>query len=214
MPVTAIDSMAALLIFDQQKLNRYEQGRALPAEFVYPLDEVIARTARLASAFRARDWQVVHVKVPNALGIKVLKQGRTLGGRKEGGYTMSPGTPDDFHDIVPELAPQPDDLVVVKPMWDPFIGTSLDFDLRQLGVTQIFLTGLMTSIGVESTARSGWNHGYNMVFVTDAMDDFDPDAHHHTIGKIFPRLGERATTSEVLELISGPAHSHTNRTPS
>jgi nicotinamidase-related amidase len=197
-PVTAIDQVAALVIFDQQKLNRYEQGHALPAEFVYPLDEVIDRTVTLARAFRDRGWHVVHVKVPNALGIKVLKQGKTLGGRKEGGYKMSPGTPDDFDDIVPELTPEPDDLVIVKPMWDPFIGTSMDFDLRQLGVTQIFLTGLMTSIGVESTARSGWNHGYNMVFITDAMDDFDRDAHNHTVEKIFPRLGERATTQEVL----------------
>lgn len=205
MAVTAIDEIAALVIFDQQKLNRYEQGRALPAEFVYPLDEVIDRTARLARAFRGRGWHVVHVKVPNALGIKVLKQGRTLGGRKDGGYKMTPGTPDDFDDIVPELTPEPDDLVIVKPMWDPFIGTSMDFDLRQLGVTQIFLTGLMTSIGVESTARSGWNHGYNMVFVTDAMDDFDQDAHNHTVEKIFPRLGERATTAEVLDRVGAAA---------
>jgi nicotinamidase-related amidase len=202
MPVSAVDEVAALLIFDQQKLNRYEQGRALPAEFVYPLDEVIGRTVTLADAFRGRGWHVVHVKVPNALGIKVLKQGRTLGGRKEGGYKMTQGVPDDFDEIVPELTPQPGDLVIVKPMWDPFIGTSLDFDMRQLGVTQIFLTGLMTHIGVESTARSGWNHGYNMVFVTDAMDDFDQDAHNHTVEKIFPRLGERAATDEVLERIS------------
>jgi nicotinamidase-related amidase len=63
----------------------------------------------------------------------------------------------------------------------------------------------MTSIGVESTARSGWNHGYNMVFVTDAMDDFDQDAHNHPVEKIFPRLGERATTQEVLARIDATA---------
>jgi nicotinamidase-related amidase len=202
-PVSAIDQTAALIIFDQQKLNRYEAGNYLPSDtgWVEPLDDVIERTAKLADAFRARAWHVVHVKVPNALGIKVLKAGKTLGGRKTGGYVMTPGTPDDFDDIVPELAPEPDDLVIVKPMWDPFIGTSLEFDLRQLGVTQLFLTGLMTSIGVESTARSGWNYGYNMVFVTDAMTDFDKDASAHTIGKIFPRLGENATTHEVLESI-------------
>lgn len=144
---------------------------------MYPLNEVIERTVRLAEAFRGRGWHVVHVKVPNALGIKVLKAGKTLGGRKEGGYKVTPGTSDDFDDIVPELTPQPGDHVVVKPMWDPFIGTSLDFDLRQLGVTQNFLTGLMTHIGVESTARSGWNHGYNMVFVIDASRSCSNGSH-------------------------------------
>jgi nicotinamidase-related amidase len=207
MPVSAIDETAALIVFDQQKLNRYEMGHYLPAEaeWTEPLDEVIDRTAQLGDAFRARGWHVIFVKVPNALGIKVLKAGKTLGGRKTGGYVMTPGTPDDFDDIVPELTPQPDDLTIVKPMWDPFIGTSLEFDLRQLGVTQLFLTGLVTSIGVESTARSGWNYGYNMVFVTDAMTDFDKDASDHTIGKIFPRLGENATTQEVLQSISKTA---------
>jgi nicotinamidase-related amidase len=207
MPVSAIDQTAALIIFDQQKLNRYEMGHYLPAdtEWTEPLDDVIDRTARLANAFRAVGWHVIYVTVPNALGIKVLKSGKTLGGRKTGGYVMTPGTPDDFDDIVPELTPRPDDLVIVKPMWDPFIGTSLEFDLRQLGVTQLFLTGLVTSIGVESTARSGWNYGYNMVFVTDAMTDFDKDASDHTIHKIFPRLGENATTQEVLKSIGDPA---------
>jgi nicotinamidase-related amidase len=56
----------------------------------------------------------------------------------------------------------------------------------------------MTSIGVESAARSGWNLGYNMVFVTDAMTDFDEAAHRHSIEKIFPRVGESTTTDEVL----------------
>jgi nicotinamidase-related amidase len=64
-----------------------------------------------------------------------------------------------------------------------FIGTSLDYDLRQHAVTQIYVTGLMTSIGVESAARSGWNLGYNMVFVTDATADFDEAAHRHSIEK-------------------------------
>jgi nicotinamidase-related amidase len=198
MTLTVIDDVAALIIFDQQKLNQYELGRGLPAELVVPLPDVIARTADLARAFRARDWPVVYAKVPNAHGIARLKRGENLGGRIDRGYTMSPGTPDDFDAIVPELTPEPGDLVLAKPMWDPFIGTSLDYDLRQHGVTQVYVTGLMTSIGVESAARSGWNLGYNMVFITDAMTDFDEAAHRHSIEKIFPRIGESTATDTVL----------------
>jgi nicotinamidase-related amidase len=50
-----------------------------------------------------------------------------------------------------------------------FIGTSLDECLRQCGVTQIFLTGISTSAGVESTGRSAYDYGYNVVYVADAM---------------------------------------------
>lgn len=68
-------------------------------------------------------------------------------------------------------------------------------------MTQVVLAGIATSIGVESTARAAHEHGYNVVLVTDAMTDRDPDAHEHSIGKIFPRLGETATTSEVLTML-------------
>jgi nicotinamidase-related amidase len=82
-----------------------------------------------------------------------------------------------------------------------FIGTSLDETLRQRGVTQVFLTGIATSAGVESTARSAYDTGYNVVFVVDAMTDRDADAHRHCVEKTFPRLGETDTTDNMLRLL-------------
>ena len=79
--------------------------------------------------------------------------------------------------------------------------TTLDADLRQRGVTQLFLTGIATSAGVESTARSAYDLGYNVVLVVDAMTDRDADAHRNSVEKIFPRLGETAKTEDVLALL-------------
>jgi len=55
---------------------------------------------------------------------------------------------------------------------------------------------------VESTARSAYDLGYNVVLVTDAITDRDADAHRHSVEKIFPRLGETDTTAKVLQLLS------------
>ena len=74
---------------------------------------------------------------------------------------------------------------------------------RQRGVTQIFLTGIASSSGVESTARSAYDYGYNVVLVVDAMTDRDPDAHRHSVEKIFPRLGQTDTTDNVLKVMHG-----------
>lgn len=60
---------------------------------------------------------------------------------------------------------------------------------------------MATSIGVESTARSAYDLGYNVVLVTDAMTDRTPEAHDNSVSRIFPRLGETATTAEVLKLL-------------
>jgi nicotinamidase-related amidase len=53
-----------------------------------------------------------------------------------------------------------------------------------------------------NSARSAYDHGYNVSLVVDAMADRDPDAHRHSVEKIFPRIGETATTDEVLHLLT------------
>ncbi|HEY6498919.1 MAG TPA: isochorismatase family cysteine hydrolase [Streptosporangiaceae bacterium] len=200
MAVSQLDDMGALIVFDQQNYNR-----ALNVNYVLPLQDVIDRTVRLAEAFRRRNWLVAHVVVPNDYGIRLMERGTQPGGRVERGY-VRPSDPGhlggNWHDIVDELQPQPGDLTIVKPFWDAFIGTTLDYDLRQQGVTQVFVTGAMAAIGVESTARTSNNLGYNTVTVIDAMTDFDAGSYQHSVDKIFPRISERATTDELLSLLS------------
>jgi nicotinamidase-related amidase len=118
--------------------------------------------------------------------------GRTDAGRPTFAF------PPDWAELVPELAQHADDLAVSKQRWGAFIGTSLNDELRQRSVTQVFLTGVATSAGVESTARSASDHGYNVVLATDAMTDRDSDAPRHSVDKIFPRLGEVDTTDNLL----------------
>ena len=82
-----------------------------------------------------------------------------------------------------------------------FIGTSLDETLRRRGVTQVFVTGVATSGGVESTARSAHDYGYNVVVIVDAITDRSADAHDHCMQRIFPRMSETATTADVLNVL-------------
>jgi nicotinamidase-related amidase len=63
------------------------------------------------------------------------------------------------------------------------------------------VAGISTSAGVESTARSAHEHGYHVVLATDAMTDFNADSHHNSVERIFPGLGETASTTEVLEML-------------
>lgn len=184
MPLTQLDPIAALVVIDLQK-----GIVAAPAPTVHPAGEIIGRTARLARAFRQRGLPVVLVNVTGAA------PGRTEAVRPKLSH------PADWAEFVPELEQHPNDCVVSKQRLGAFIGTSLDETLRQRGVTQIFLAGVSTSIGVESTARSGYDYGYNVVFVVDAMTDRNAEAHIHCIEKIFPRLGETDTTDNILKLL-------------
>lgn len=182
MPLTKLDSSAALVAIDLQK------GIAgLPT--AHPAVEIVGRAARLARAFRERGLTVVLVNVTGAA------PGRTDAGPRRFSF------PADWTELVPELEQHPDDHMVTKQRWGAFIGTSLDDCLRQRGVTQVLLAGIATSGGVESTARSAYDYGYNVVLVVDAMTDRDADAHRHSVEKVFPRLGETDTTDNVLKLL-------------
>ncbi len=182
MPLTKLDSIAALIAIDLQK-------GILSAPTVHPASEIVGHAAQLARAFRERDLPVVLVNVSGRA------PGRTDAGAPK--FSFAP----DWTELVPELDPQPTDCFVTKQRPGAFIGTALDDYLRQRGVTQIFLAGISTSVGVESTARSAYDHGYNVVFVIDAMTDRDADSHRHSVEKIFPRLGECDTTDNVLKLV-------------
>ena len=182
MPLTKLDPTPALVVIDLQK-----GIVGLPT--VHPSREIIGRVAQLARAFRERHLPVVLVNVTGA------PPGRTDAVRPK----LS--LPPDWTRLVPELEEHSSDHVVSKQRWGAFIGTGLDDFLRQRGVTQVFLTGISTSAGVESTARSAYDYGYNVVLVVDAMTDRDADVHRHSVEKIFPRLGETATTDDVLKLV-------------
>jgi nicotinamidase-related amidase len=113
----------------------------------------------------------------------------------------SAGRPPDWIDLVPELNRQPDDHVVTKQTWGAFSHTNLHAHLKRLGVTQIVLAGVATSIGIESTARHAHELGYHVALAVDAMTDLDLDAHNHSVTRIFPRLGQNGTTHEILDLL-------------
>jgi nicotinamidase-related amidase len=71
-------------------------------------------------------------------------------------------------EIVPELAPGDDDLVVEKFSMSALTGTSLDFALRDCGIVNLVIVGIALEIGIEPTVRSATDLGLVPVVLTDA----------------------------------------------
>ena len=189
MPVTTLDPKTALVVIDLQN-----GVTALPGE-PHPTADVIGRTVELAEAFRKHSLPVVLVRVSIAADGADWVPGRTE--QRSGRRTPPPGA----DQIVEQLAGHAEDIVVTKRNWGAFHGTDHDIHLRRRGITQIVLTGIATSIGVESTARAAYEHGYHVTLATDAMTDLSADAHDNSLTRIFPRLGETGTTKEILTLL-------------
>lgn len=182
MSVTAFDPKTALIIVDLQK-------GIVGFETAHPAENVIRNSRRLADAFRERGLPVVLVNVDGGA------PGRTERPRPSGTW------PADFAELVPELRQQPGDIVVTKRTWGAFASSDLEQRLKSLGVTQVVVTGIATTAGVESTARQAYEGGFNVTLATDAMTDMSREAHDCSVANIFPRLGETGTTDDILSLL-------------
>lgn len=182
MPLTTLDPQTAVIVVDLQR-----GIVARPA--AHPVAGIVANAAALAAAFRAHRLPVVLVNVD---GVPA--------GRTEVPSNVA-GLPAGWTDLVPDLDVQAGDHRVTKRNWGAFTATDLDDFLRGHGVTQVVVAGIATSIGVESTARHARELGYNVTLAVDAMTDSDPDAHANSVGRIFPRLGETGSTTEILALL-------------
>ena len=82
------------------------------------------------------------------------------------GKVLTEGTWDA--EIVQDLAPQSDDLVITKTRYSGFAGTPLDSQLRVRGILYLFFTGIATNVCVESTLRDAYFHDYWPILVPDA----------------------------------------------
>jgi nicotinamidase-related amidase len=183
MPLSQLDPNPALVVIDLQKA-------VLAMTTEPPAALVLERAAKLAAAFRVKGLPVVLVNVSGRA------PGRVGNPRS---FTPQPG----WDELAPELAIARTDIRVTKYNIGAFHGTGLDMHLRRRGITQIFLGGIATSSGVEATARAAYDRGYNVVSVTDAMADGDPEAHRHAVEKQLVKIGETVTTDELLVRLSG-----------
>jgi nicotinamidase-related amidase len=184
MSMTTLDSRTALVLIDlQQGIYGLIDRQALA--------EPLARAADLAAAFRVRQLPVVLVRVSFAPDWADAPRNRTSATRPTG------RPPANWTEPLPELDQRPTDLVVTKRQAGAFYGTDLDLQLRRRGITGIVLGGVATSLGVESTGRAAYDHGYNVTFAADAMADPNPGAHDHSVQVTFPHFGEVDTTEAI-----------------
>ncbi|MGO9404766.1 MAG: isochorismatase family protein [Terriglobales bacterium] len=181
--LTILDPNTALIVIDLQK-------GIVNGNFIHPIGEVIDRTRALLDVFRAKNLPVVLVNVA----------GRPPG-RTEQGPRSSISFPEGWTDLLPQLDRQASDIVVTKRSWGAFATTDIEAQLKARGVTQVVVTGVVTSGGVEATARQAYEQGFNVTLALDAMTDVRGEAHEYSIRNVFPRLGETGPTQEIISLL-------------
>lgn len=184
MTITTLDTNTALIIVDLQT-----GILALPT--IEPIPEISQRAGALAEAFRRHGLPVVLVNVDGGPATRTEQNPSGTALEMTADMTV----------FVAELNQQAGDHVVTKRTWGSFTNTGLEEHLRSLSVTQVVIVGVATSAGVESTARQSHEAGFNVTLAIDAMTDMSAEAHENSVLRIFPRIGETATTDEIITLL-------------
>ena len=177
---------SALVLIDLQK-------GIIGREFSpYSGEQVVKIAKGLADQFRQVEAPVVLVNVGFSSDFKdALRQ------EVDQPFPTPPGgLPGNFMELADGLA-MPGDIRITKRQWGAFHGTELDLQLRRRGVQTIVLAGIATNMGVESTARQAWEHGYNLFIAEDATAGLSAELHNFAVSNIFPKISRVVKSADL-----------------
>ncbi|HEX4112777.1 MAG TPA: cysteine hydrolase [Stellaceae bacterium] len=191
---TIVGPQTALVVIDLQ--NVFMQPGA--AVEVPTAREIVPDVNRLAAAMRAAGGKVVWVQMTlndQEQGWSVFFEGDR---RREAFKQMQRGS--HGHALYDTLDVKADDLIVEKRRYSAFIqgASNIDQILRGFGIDTVVITGTLTNVCCESSARDAMMLNYKVVFVSDANAALSDAEHNATLGTILRVFGDVATTDETI----------------
>jgi ureidoacrylate peracid hydrolase len=204
--VPLLPSQAALLFIDVQNFSAKRDGaefRGVPeAEFQAKYGwyfrelgaRVIPNMQRLQAAFREARVEVLYTTIES-----LTKDGRDRSlDYKITGFHVPKGSWDGK--VIDELAPGEDEIWLPKSSSSVFVSTHIDYLLRNLGVKQLVISGLITDQCVESAIRDACDLGYLVTQVTDACLTYSQERHDSSLRAIKGYCRQRTTDQVIAEL--------------
>ena len=165
---------AAVLVIDMANDFVYPGGTIADAggpEYQQRAQAIIPRLAKLLGAARSAGIPVIYATDAHT------PQDTEL--RKWPPHSMA-GT--HQAEIVADLTPQPGDLVWDKQTYSPFLNPEFEEMLEERGITKLYITGLHTDCCARHTSGDAFQRGYDLVWVTDALQAFTDEAHKAGLG--------------------------------
>ena len=194
----------ALLVIDIQNTYLDVADDPLEAERWAPFRErmnnsVIPNTARLIADCRARGVEVIFARIAC---LTSDGRDRSLSQKKPGfNYLLLPKEREDSQ-LVPELTPEEDDIVVLKTTDSALTGTNLRLLLRNMEISDVIVAGIFTDQCVSSTVRSLADESFGVVVVEDCCAAATDELHLNelrSINMIYCHVAQSEDVDEFLQ---------------
>jgi nicotinamidase-related amidase len=190
-----VKGRAALLLIDVQNATfGPAQERSQPEFHAAAKSRVIPNLRRLLEAFRRAGLEVIYTVMEN---LTADGRDRSLD-YKLSGYSIAKGSWEA--QVLAEVAPQGDELMLPKTSSSVFNSTNLDYLLRNIGIEDVFVAGFLTDQCIDHAVKDGADRGYYMSCVHDACAA-ETSARHGAALQCFRGYCRTLSTQEVLDLI-------------
>lgn len=107
--------------------------------------------------------------------------------------------------VIDDLAPQPDDICIIKHRYSAFFQTDLDLVLKDMLIDQVVIFGVVTNICVRSTVHDAFFLGYEVVVPADACAATGPREQESTLYDIATHFGAVSNSTAVIAAMDGRA---------
>ncbi len=156
---------------------------------------VLPNVRRLQDAFRSEGLEVIHTRIRS-----LTRDGRDRSpGHKRLGLHAAPGSKDA--EFVEQVAPHGDEIVLDKTASGVFNSTNLDYILRNLNITALFIVGVYSNECVSTAVRDACDLGFYVTLMEDACATVTPEMQKATITTIKDRYARVMTTDEAIREI-------------
>lgn len=189
-PWQVATARAALLIHDMQA---YFVSAFIPD--AAPITPAVANIARLAAHARARGIPVFYTAQNG-------DQDRRDRGLQADLWGPGMGAMPEHQAIIPELAPEAGDFVLVKHRYSAFQLSNLEHMMRVRGRDQLIVTGIYAHIGCMMTAAEAFQRDIEPFFVADALADFSRENHDMALNWVAGRCGVPICTDALIAALT------------
>jgi nicotinamidase-related amidase len=176
------------------------ENSAVPASaqeyYFHRLDTLVFPNVRkLQDTFRSKNMEVIHTRIQSH-----TKDGRDRGpGHKRLGLHAPPGSKEA--EFMPQVAPVGDEIIIDKTASGVFNATNIEYLLRNLSVTGLFIVGVYTNECVSTAIRDACDLGFHVTFIPDACATVTPELEHATYTTVKDRYARVLTTEEAIHEI-------------
>jgi len=204
--IPLVADQTALLFIDVQnfavRLNGGEfdqiSDEEIAGKYGYYFDALmntaIPNMQKLQAGFRQAEIEVMYTVIES---LTADGRDRSLD-YKITGFNVPKGSSDG--QVIDELAVGDDEIILPKSSSSVFISTHIDYVLRNLGVRQLVICGLLTDQCVESAVRDACDLGYLVTLVTDACATYSQERHDNSLKTISGYCRQLTTDQLLLEI--------------